>query len=138
MATRTLDNKKDRMIAILINPFISCGARLPIYAVFISAFFDSYQALILFELYVTGLIIALIAGKIFSKTIFKGDPSHFVMELPSYRVPSLKNILMLMLDKAGAFIKRAGVVILPVMIILWVLSTFPLGSEQYSENTLLG
>ncbi|ATD54825.1 ferrous iron transport protein B [Clostridium chauvoei] len=138
MATRTLDNKKDRMIAILINPFISCGARLPIYAVFISAFFDSYQALILFELYVTGLIIALIAGKIFSKTIFKGDPSHFVMELPSYRVPSLKNILMLMWDKAGAFIKRAGVVILPVMIILWVLSTFPLGSEQYSENTLLG
>ncbi|MBX7409480.1 ferrous iron transport protein B [Clostridium chauvoei] len=138
MATRTLDNKKDRMIAILINPFISCGARLPIYAVFISAFFDSYQALILFELYVTGLIIALIAVKIFSKTIFKGDPSHFVMELPSYRVPSLKNILMLMWDKAGAFIKRAGVVILPVMIILWVLSTFPLGSEQYSENTLLG
>ncbi|MBX7356744.1 ferrous iron transport protein B [Clostridium chauvoei] len=138
MATRTLDNKKDRMIAILINPFISCGARLPIYAVFISAFFDSYQALILFELYVTGLIIALIAGKIFSKTIFKGDPSHFVMELPSYRVPSLKNILMLMWDKAGAFIKRAGVVILPVMIILWLLSTFPLGSEQYSENTLLG
>lgn len=138
MATRTLDNKKDRMIAILINPFISCGARLPIYAVFISAFFDSYQALILFALYVTGLIIALIAGKIFSKTIFKGDPSHFVMELPSYRVPSLKNILMLMWDKAGAFIKRAGVVILPVMIILWVLSTFPLGSEQYSENTLLG
>lgn len=138
MATRTLENKKDRMVAILINPFISCGARLPIYAVFISAFFESNQALILFALYVTGLIVALIAGKIFSKTIFKGEPSYFVMELPSYKIPSIKNISMLMWDKAGAFIKRAGVVILPVMVILWALSTFPLGVEQYSEETLLG
>lgn len=138
MATRTLDNKKDRMIAILINPFISCGARLPIYALFVSAFFDKYQALILFLLYVLGIIVALIAGKIFSKTLFKGETSYFVMELPTYKMPSLKNIVLLMWDKAGAFLKKAGILILPAMIVLWVLGTFPIGVEQYSENSLLG
>ncbi|RDY23824.1 ferrous iron transport protein B [Romboutsia maritimum] len=138
MATRTLENKKDRMIAILINPFISCGARLPIYMLFISAFFEKNQALILFSLYVGGLVVALIAGKIFSKTLFKGEPSYFVMELPSYKMPSLRNVFMLMWDKAGAFCKKAGKVILPVMVVLWALSNFPLGAESYSEDSLLG
>lgn len=138
MSTRTLENKKDRMIAILINPFISCGARLPIYALFIEAFFDEYQALILFALYVTGIIVALIMGKIFSKTLFKGETSYFVMELPSYKLPSLRNVALLMWDKAGAFCKKAGKIILPVMIILTFLSNFPSGVEANSEESLLG
>lgn len=138
MSTRTLENKKDRMIAILINPFISCGARLPIYALFIEAFFDSHQALILFGLYVTGIIVALIMGKIFSKTLFKGETSYFVMELPTYKLPSLRNVILLMWDKAGAFCKKAGKIILPVMILLTFLSNFPAGVEANSEQSLLG
>ena len=139
MSTRTLENKKDRMIAILINPFVSCGARLPIYMVFIMAFFSAYNAgLILFGLYALGIVVALIAGKVFSKTIFKGEPSYFVMELPPYRVPSIKNVLMLTWEKAGAFLKKAGVVILPLIIVIWALSVLPAGVEQYSEASILG
>ncbi|WP_143317391.1 ferrous iron transport protein B [Clostridium sp. HBUAS56017] len=138
MSTRTLENKKDRMIAILINPFVSCGARLPIYALFISAFFEENQGLILFAIYATGLIVALIMGKIFSKTLFKGEASYFVMELPSYKIPSIKNVVLLMWEKAGAFIKKAGVIILPVMILLTFLSNFPVGVEPNSQESLLG
>ena len=138
MSTRTLENKKDRMIALLINPFVSCGARLPIYLVFIDAFFTENKGLILFSLYVTGIIIALIAGKIFSKTLFKGEPSYFVMELPKYRMPSIKNVVILMFEKAGSFLKKAAVIILPIMMILWVLSNFPFGVEEFSSESLLG
>ncbi|WP_315116471.1 ferrous iron transport protein B [uncultured Clostridium sp.] len=138
MSTRTLESKKDRMIAILINPFISCGARLPIYLVFISAFFPEKGGTILFGLYVLGIIVALIFGKIFSKTLFKGETSYFVMELPPYRLPSFKASIMLMWEKAGAFLKRAGTTIFAVVSILWVLSVLPFGVEQYSEQSILG
>lgn len=138
MSTRTLENKKDRMIAILINPFVSCGARLPIYAVFTAAFFPEKEGLVLFALYVIGIVVALIAGKIFSVTLFKGETSYFVMELPSYKVPSVKNVLMLMWEKAEAFLKKAGMIILPMTVILWALSVFPSGVEQYSEDSILG
>lgn len=138
MSTRTLENKKDRMIAILINPFVSCGARLPIYAVFTAAFFPEKAGIVLFALYVLGIVVALIAGKIFSVTLFNGETSYFVMELPSYKVPSIKNVLMLMWEKAEAFLKKAGMIIFPMVVILWVLSIFPAGVEQYSEDSILG
>ncbi|CAG9360109.1 ferrous iron transport protein B [Clostridium perfringens] len=138
MSTRTLENKKDRMIAILINPFISCGARMPIYAVFVEAFFPTHQGLVLFSLYVLGIIVALISGKIFSKTLFKGESSYFVMELPAYRIPSIKNVFLLMWEKAGAFFKKAGMIIFPMMIVLWALSVLPLGVEPNSEHSILG
>lgn len=138
MSTRTLENKKDRMIAILINPFISCGARMPIYAVFVEAFFPTHQGLVLFSLYVLGIIVALISGKIFSKTLFKGESSYFVMELPAYRMPSIKNVFLLMWEKAGAFFKKAGMIIFPMMIVLWSLSVLPLGVEPNSEHSILG
>ncbi|MDM0616473.1 ferrous iron transport protein B [Clostridium perfringens] len=138
MSTRTLENKKDRMIAILINPFISCGARMPIYAVFVEAFFPTHQGLVLFSLYVLGIIVALISGKIFSKTLFKGESSYFVMELPAYRMPSIKNVFLLMWEKAGAFFKKAGMIIFPMMIVLWALSVLPLGVEPNSEHSILG
>lgn len=138
MSTRTLENKKDRMIAILVNPFISCGARMPIYAVFVEAFFPTHQGLVLFSLYVLGIIVALISGKIFSKTLFKGESSYFVMELPAYRMPSIKNVFLLMWEKAGAFFKKAGMIIFPMMIVLWALSVLPLGVEPNSEHSILG
>ncbi|KNF07229.1 ferrous iron transporter FeoB [Gottschalkia purinilytica] len=138
MSTRTLDSKKDRMIAILINPFISCSARLPVYLVFISAFFPKHGGLVLFSLYVIGFIIALIMGKIFSKTLFKGESSYFVMELPPYRIPTVKAILMNMWDKVSSFIKRAGTIILVVVTALWALSILPYGVEPYSEASILG
>lgn len=138
MATRTLDNKKDRMIALLINPFMSCGAKLTIYLVFIAAFFEKNGGLVLFALYATGIIVALIVGKIFSKTLFKGESSHFIMELPPYRLPSFRSVVRNMWDKVWDFIKRAGTIIFLVVSLLWVLSILPLGVEPHSQASILG
>lgn len=138
MSTRTLDSKKDRMIALLINPFMSCGAKLTIYLVFISAFFENHGGLVLFALYATGIVIALIVGKIFSKTLFKGESSYFIMELPPYRLPSFRSVVRDMWDKVWDFIKRAGTIIFLVVSLLWVLSIFPLGVEPYSQASILG
>ncbi|MDD4568587.1 MAG: ferrous iron transport protein B [Tepidanaerobacteraceae bacterium] len=138
MSTRTLDSKKDRMIAILINPFISCGARLPIYSVFIAAFFPNHGGAVLFILYATGFIVALLMGKLFSKTLFKGEASYFIMELPPYRMPTVKGVLIHMWDKVGGFLKRAGTVIFTVVTILWVLSVLPYGVEPHSKASILG
>ncbi len=138
MSTRTLDSKKDRMIAILINPFISCGARLPIYLVFIAAFFPNHGGTVLFILYATGFIVAILMGKLFSKTLFKGETSYFIMELPPYRMPTVKGVLIHMWDKVGGFLKRAGTVIFAVVTMLWVLSILPYGVEPYSQASILG
>jgi ferrous iron transport protein B len=138
MATRTLESKKDRMIAILINPFISCGARLPIYMVFIAAFFPNHGGLVLFSLYALGTIVALTMGRIFSKTLFKGEESFFIMELPPYRIPTIKGIALYMWEQVASFINRAGTVIFSVVSLLWVLSILPYGVEPYSQASFLG
>lgn len=138
MSTRTLENKKDRMIAILINPFMSCGAKLPIYLVFIAAFFPNNGGLVLFLLYFLGIVVALLMGKIFSKTIFKGEPSYFIMELPPYRLPTLRNVLRNMWDNVSGFLKRAGTTIFAVVTILWILAILPLGVKPYGQNSILG
>lgn len=138
MSARTLDSRKDRMIAILINPFISCGARLPIYLVFIAAFFPNHGGTVLFILYATGFIVAILMGKLFSKTLFKGETSYFIMELPPYRMPTVKGVLIHMWDKVGGFLKRAGTVIFAVVTMLWVLSILPYGVEPYSQASILG
>ncbi len=138
MATRTLDNKKDKMIAILINPFMSCGARIPIYLVFISAFFSDNGGLVLFLLYALGIAVALIMAKIFSKTLFKGETSYFIMELPPYRIPTASNVLRNMWDNVSEFLKRAGTTIFAVVTILWVLAMLPIGVEPYSQSSILG
>ncbi|WP_132994925.1 ferrous iron transport protein B [Sporanaerobacter acetigenes] len=138
MATRTLDNKKDRMIAILINSFMSCGARIPVYLIFIAAFFPNKGGLVLFSLYFLGILVALLMGKIFSKTLFKGEASYFIMELPPYRLPSFRNVLRNMWDNVSGFLKRAGTTIFAVVTILWILAVLPLGVEPYSKNSILG
>jgi ferrous iron transport protein B len=137
MSTRTLENKKDRMIAILINPFMSCGARLPIYMVFIAAFFPKHGGLVLFSLYAIGIIVALTMGKIFSK-VFKGEESFFIMELPPYRMPTVKGIGLYMWEQVWSFVHRAGTVIFLVVSLLWILSILPYGVEPYSEDSILG
>ncbi|HHT67811.1 MAG TPA: ferrous iron transport protein B [Firmicutes bacterium] len=138
MATRTLENKKDRMIAILINPFMSCGAKIPIYLVFIAAFFPSYGGLVLFSVYALGVAVAFLMGKIFSKTLFKGETSHFIMELPPYRKPTLSNVVRNMWDNVSGFLARAGTIILAVVSLLWVLAVLPLGVEPYGSASILG
>lgn len=138
MATRTLDNRKDRMIATLINPFMSCGAKLPIYLVFIAAFFPEHGGLVLFSIYFLGILIALLMGKIFSETLFKGESSYFIMELPPYRKPTLRNVLRNMWDNVSGFLKRAGTTIFAVVTILWILARLPLGVEPYSQGSVLG
>ena len=138
MSTRTLDNKKDRMIATLINPFMSCGAKLPIYLIFIAAFFPNNGGLILFSLYFLGILVALLMGKIFSETLFKGESSYFIMELPPYRKPTIRNVLRNMWDNVSGFLKRAGTTIFAMVTILWILARLPLGVEAYGQESVLG
>ncbi|MDD3074715.1 MAG: ferrous iron transport protein B, partial [Eubacteriales bacterium] len=101
MATRTLENKKDRMVTILISPLISCSARLPVYLLFAGAFFSAYRGLVVFSLYLLGIVLAVVMGMVFKRLFFKGETSHFVMELPPYRVPTLKSTLIHMWEKIG-------------------------------------
>lgn len=138
MATRTLDNKKDRMIAILINPFMSCGAKLPIYLVFTAAFFPNHGGLVLFAMYSLGILVALLMGKIFSKTLFPGEASHFIMELPPYRKPTVRNVLRNMWDNVSGFLTRAGTTIFVVVSVLWILAVLPMGVEPYGPESILG
>lgn len=145
MSTRTLDTRKDRMIGILISPFISCSARLPVYALFAGAFFKGMKigflpvaGFVIFSLYVLGLIVAVVAGKILSKTAFKQEKSYFVMELPPYRMPTLKSLLRHMWEKTESFVKKAGTTILGIVVLLWALSVFPLGISPGSAESILG
>ncbi len=138
MATRTLESKKDRMIAILINPFMSCGAKIPIYLVFIAAFFPAHGGLVLFSVYALGILIAFIMGKVFSKTLFKGETSHFIMELPPYRKPIASNVLRNMWDNVSSFLARAGTTVFAVVTLLWVLAVLPGGIEPYGPESILG
>lgn len=138
MSARTMDNKKDRMITMFINPFMSCGAKIPIYTVFIAAFFPNHGALVLFSLYALGVIVALIMAKIFNNTLFKGESSYFIMELPPYRLPTIKNVLRNMWTNVSGFIVRAGTVIFAVVTVMWVLAVVPASAEPYSQDSLLG
>lgn len=138
LATRTLDNKRDRLVTILINPLMSCSARLPVYILFTGAFFSVQQGLIIFSLYLLGIVLAILMGVIFKKFIFRGETSHFVMELPPYRVPTLKSTFIHMWDRGSAFIKKAGSIIVAVVILVWVLSSLPGGVEYASQASFLG
>ena len=124
MATRTLSSDRDRKMTILLTPFISCSAKLPIYGVFTAAFFPEYGALVMIGLYVLGILLGILSGLILGRTAFKGNPVPFVMELPAYRLPAPKSVVRLVWDKAKDFITRAFTVIFLATIIIWVLQTF--------------
>lgn len=138
MSARTMDNKKDRMITMLINPFMSCGAKLPIYSVFIAAFFSRHGGLVLFSLYAFGILVALTTAKLLNRTLFKGESSYFIMELPPYRMPTLRNILRNMWDNVSEFVKKAGTIIFLVITLMWILAVFPTSAEPYSQFSILG
>lgn len=124
MATRTLASERDRHMTIMLTPFMSCSAKVPIYAVFSAAFFPDNAALVMTLLYITGMVVAVIVGLLLKNTVFKGSPVPFVMELPAYRFPSAINVLRQMWDKAKDFIVRAFTIIFVATIIIWFLQTF--------------
>ena len=138
MATRTIADKKERILTILTIPFVSCSARLPIYAIFVSIFFKSYRAPIILGLYILGVLVTLLSAKLFSLTLFKGAENQFVLELPPYRIPQLRTITYQALEKAKRFVKKAGTFILVGSIILWLLSNNGFGgiSVDPSESFL--
>jgi ferrous iron transport protein B len=137
MATRTIEDRRDRLATILIAPFMSCSARLPVYALMISAFFAgqtvfgfiSLGAVLMLAMYALGIIVAVIVAFILKRTVLKSPPPPFVMELPPYRVPNVRTILQNMITRSGLFIKRAGTVILAISILLWALMYFPRPAE---------
>ena len=124
MATRTLSSERDRKMTILLTPFMSCSAKLPIYAMFTAAFFPSHRALVMIALYFGGMMVGVLSGLLLKNTAFQGKPVPFVMELPNYRMPGAKNVALLLWDKAKDFLVRAFTVIFLATIIIWFLQTF--------------
>jgi len=140
MATRTLESKKDRYLTIFMSPFMSCGARLPVYALFGAAFFPGSTGLIVFSLYLVGLIFAVLTGLLMKKTLFKGEVSHFIMELPPYHSPRIKHLIINTWGRLKSFIYRAGKVIVIVVLFLSVLNSIgtdgSIGNEDSKESVL--
>lgn len=139
MATRTLSSDRDRKMTIMLPPFISCSAKIPVYSVFAMAFFKDHAALVMMALYVTGIVVSILVALILKGTVFSGKPVPFVMELPNYRLPSVKSVLQLMWDKAKDFLQRAFTIIFVATIIIWFLQTFDtrLNVVTDSANSLL-
>ncbi len=126
MATRTLSSERDRKMTIMLIPFMSCSAKLPIYALFTAAFFEKYQVLVMIFLYLLGMVVSVLCALLLKSTIFKGDSIPFIMELPAYRMPSAKSLVIHMWEKAKSFVKKAFTIILAATIIIWILQSFDL------------
>lgn len=137
MATRTLRSPGDRLLTMLIIPFMSCSARLPVYVLFITAFFQEQPALILAGIYFTGILMAFLTAQLLNRTIFRNKETPFVLELPPYRVPTMKNILIHMWDKAQQYLRKIGGVILIGVIIIWALGYFPRESSEIEKTPVV-
>ena len=135
MATRTLPSERDRKMTILLTPFMSCSAKVPIYAFFSEVFFPDYAALVMIGLYVMGIVIGILAALLYRGTIFKGDAVPFVMELPNYRLPGAKNVLRLLWEKAKDFLTRAFTIILLATIVIWFLQSFDLRLNLVEDSS---
>lgn len=138
MATRTMEHERDRILTMMILPFMSCTARLPVYALFTAALFTAYQGEITMSLYILGIIIAILVAAILKHTTFKGVSTPFVMELPSYKIPSVKGVLIHTWQKGYSFIKKAGTIILLASIVIWALSSLPVGVEYGTQESVTG
>jgi len=135
MATRMLENRRDRLVTMLVVPLMSCGARLPIYALIIPAFFpQAWNAPMLWIIYVIGILLAVLSAKALRSTIFKGESVPFVMELPPYRLPTLRGVLTHMWQRGWLYLKKAGTVILGISILLWALTAFPGLPQEQAER----
>ena len=139
MATRTLPSERDRTMTILLTPFMSCSAKIPIYGFFSAAFFPQHAALVMIALYVFGILMGILAALVLEKTAFRGRPVPFVMELPNYRLPSVKSVALLLWEKAKDFLERAFTVIFLATIVIWFLQSFDarLNVVESSADSLL-
>ena len=140
MATRTLENNRDRILTIIMNPFMSCGARLPVYSIFVAAFFSQRAGLTLFLIYFTGVMLAILSGLLFKSTILKGEISTFVMELPPYHIPTINGIMQHTWFRLKSFILRAGQIIVIIVLILSFLNSIGIDGSfgnQDSENSIV-
>ena len=134
MATRTVSSDRDRKMTILLTPYMSCSAKISIYAFFTAAFFPRYRALVMIGLYVLGILIGIAAALIMNKTAFRGKPVPFVMELPNYRLPSVKSVALLLWEKAKDFLQRAFTVIFLATIVIWFLQSFDTRLNVVSDS----
>ena len=134
MATRTLTSERDRKMTILLTPFMSCTAKLPIYSFFVSVFFPGKGGLIMAGLYLLGILVGILAAFLYKDTLFRGEPIPFVMELPNYRLPSIKNVAQLLWEKAKDFLQRAFSVILIATVVVWFLQSFDLHLNMVSDS----
>ena len=134
MSTRTLPSEKDRRMTILLTPFMSCTAKLPIYGFFISVFFPKYGGLIMVALYLLGILTGILAAMLYKNTLYKGEAAPFVMELPNYRLPGAKNVMQLLWEKAKDFLQRAFSIILVATIVVWFLQSFDLHFNLVSDS----
>ena len=134
MSTRTLPSERDRKMTILLTPFMSCTAKLPIYGFFVNAFFPGSGWWILIALYVLGIVTGILVALVFKKTLFTGEAVPFVMELPNYRLPSLRNVLQLLWEKAKDFLQRAFSVILIASIVVWFLQSFDFSLNLVTDS----
>ena len=135
MATRTLASERDRRMTILLTPFMSCSAKLPIYATFTAAFFPNAAPLVMIGLYVGGMVVGVLYGLLLKHTIFKGKPVPFVMELPAYRLPSAKSVVIHMWEKAKDFLVKAFTIIFMASIVIWVLQSFDTRLMMVSDSS---
>lgn len=135
MATRTLTSERDRKMTILLTPFMSCTAKLPIYAFFVSVFFPKRGGLIMAGLYLLGIVVGILAAFLYNATLFKGEPVPFVMELPNYRLPGARNVAQLLWEKAKDFLQRAFSVILIATIVVWFLQSFDMHLNMVSDSS---
>ncbi len=141
MAARTLPNERDRRLTMILVPFMSCGAKMPIYAVFTAALFASNSDLVVFSIYIAGIVVAILSGILLKKLVMKNEASPFIMELPSYHLPQLKSLALHLWDKLKGFMVRAGTVILGATVVVWFLSNFNFSLqmvEANSQDSMLG
>ena len=134
MSTRTLPSERDRRMTILLTPFMSCTAKLPIYGFFVNAFFPGWSWLIITGLYIVGIAAGILAAMLYKNTLFKGKAVPFVMELPNYRLPSPRNVALLLWEKAKDFLRRAFSVILIATIVVWFLKSFDFGFNLVEDS----
>ena len=144
MATRTLESRRDRIMTMLIVPFMSCSARLPVYILMVSAFFTVNQGLVLLSIYMIGILLAIVTSLLLKKTLFAKSSEPFVMELPPYRMPTIRNTTIHMWGKAGQYLKKMGTIILVASILIWALGYFPVdrnseaNSAEHMEESYIG
>lgn len=135
LATRTLENERDKCLTILLTPFMSCSAKMPVYAMFIHAFFPKHRALIVFAIYILGILLSVLTGFILKHTAFKGDEATFVLELPPYRLPTPKGLALHVWERLKDFLQKAGTILLAASVIIWFLQSFDLSLDITSDSS---